>query len=713
MDVLLLGLAFDIFSALSLALSTLFSIFMTLASTSTSIINTTSIMNNIYIIMSVIMLFYITINLLTYLVNPEKLTDKTSGGSKIVIKVIITLALLILTPVIFTISRDLQSAILEENILGRVILSNEDKMNDENFKDVSHSISEVLVRAFLTPKRELGESDPMYDALFFSGATSMTELRTIVQDTVNYNFNWIMAIGCTVVLCLIVFGFLFDVAIRVIKLMFMELIAPIPIISNIIPSKKNNMLSNWVKNTASTYISLFIRISVIFFFLYCITNIDISISGDAEKGIQGNPVIYTFVIIGALLFAKQLPKLLEDIFGIKLDGSFSLNPMTRIREVPLLGSAVQTAGAAIGGFATGASLGYKAGGFGMAAKMGGLGFLSGGRAGFNQTKLMGVAAKEQKIDKTAYNAGASAVAQAITGSDKASAGFGDRFFNNIGTKLNEPAYKQGKVIEDAKKDYEKAFEELSVLKNSEREIASNLGVTRAQTSAYGNQLSAFDNQIAALENSRDLQIEAETQPLEQNLQLKISSRDQDIINSHAMYDRLISDVQSSRTQRIDTMNSAIDSEINNLMNTMSNTTDTATILQCSDRITALRNQRANVEVTVDEQIRNEVNAYQQQRASVETTIDNNISSLQNEIIHRRDEITNNFAQQIDTVRAERETVARNYTVSHEKEIELQTQHDNINIQINDQTEVVAAAKQNIKDQKDKLKDLQGKYKKNE
>lgn len=669
MDILLLGLAFDIFSALSLALSTLFSIFMTLASTSTNIIDISKIIGNIYVLLSVVMLFYMTISLLTYLVNPDKLTDKTSGGSKLVIKVVVTLALLIFTPTVFSISRDLQTAIMEENVLGKVILADNSTLNDESFKDVSHDISEVLVKAFLTPKKGTGESDPMYESLFFSGSTSMTELKTYAQDTLNYDFNWIMAIGCTVVLCLIVFGFLFDIAIRVIKLMFMELIAPIPIISNMIP-KKNNMLTGWMKATVSAYVSLFIRIAVIYFFLYCISNIDVAISGA-----QGNKVIYAFIIIGALLFAKQLPKLIEDIFGIKLDGSFSLNPMARIREVPLLGSAVQTVGAGVGGLVTGASLGYKAGGIGTAIKMGGLGALSGGRAGWNQTKLGGVPIKDQKIEKNAYNAGASAVAQSITGNSDASSGFGDRFFNNIGTHLNEPLFEQKKELDRKTKAYEEAKDAVLVAQDAQREIASNHAVAQSRVNEITGRLNDIDSKISTFRTNyatnRATLITEETD--------RIDTRIAGIRNNRqTIIDDALRDTNANIQQAYDDYR---DGKINGS--------------ERDARVNRYKSEQSTIRQTIENQLNQEITNLQIERTNVERTIDNKL------------------ANELNTLTTERTTVSTSLS-------EAQAVYASYDTQLNDANAEVATAianrdtaKAERDAAKDRYKELQGPFKKNE
>lgn len=659
MDTLLLGLAFDIFSALCTALNTLFLIFLNLANTSTQVLEITkwaAIKENIYIIISVVMIFYLTINFLTYLVSPEKLTDKSSGAQKTIIKIIISVALLVFTPTVFSLSRDLQTAILKENVLGKIIMSTDNKVGNDKFQSFSKTISTTLVKAFLTSKTDPTNKEVMDSDFISTGITSMVELRDIATNKGTHDFNWIMAIASSAILCLLIFGFLFDIAIRLVKLMFMELIAPIPIMMYPISKKGDGAFSKWVKACTSTYASLFIRLALIYFALYFIDYIDADIR-------ENNAVIYSFIIIGALLFVKQLPQLIGDIFGIKMDGKFTLNPMARIREVPLLGSAVHTVGAAAGGLVTGTALGFRAaGGFkgiGSAFKeegfLGGMknigtmtgmstrGMIFGGRAGFKQTSLFGQAVKDQKIDKGAYRAGASSVAQAITGNKDASAGFPDRIFNNMATHLNDPSYNQKKVIGDAEKDYDKAVQQLSVLQDSEREIKSNLDVSIERRNSLNADLTRINTQITNLSNPTTL------------------------------------------TARVAAEKTRINTQISSATGRLITTTDAADRTALQKHIDELREQLNGVDENVENNIRHEISELTAKRADVQMQYN------------------------------QADAAANSYTVQH-NEITARINGGTIidpttgaSVHVNGAINDVADAKKHVKDEKDKLKYMNSDY----
>ena len=170
--------------------------------------------------------------------------------------------------------------------------------------------------------------------------------------------------------------FCFDVAVRSVKLGFLQIIAPIPIISYVDPkSSKSGMFQKWLKSCLSTYADLFIRLIAIYFAIYIIKIVSDSSQlsywyGDGEP----NAIIHVFIIVGALMFAKQVPKLIEDITGIKLSGKFELNPLKKFEDNALGGKRITSAAA---GLVTGGIAGAVAGhGIGRVGR-----FISGGLGG--------------------------------------------------------------------------------------------------------------------------------------------------------------------------------------------------------------------------------------------------------------------------------------------------------------------------------------------
>lgn len=162
-------------------------------------------------------------------------------------------------------------------------------------------------------------------------------------------------------LALLFMSFSFDVAIRNVKLCFLQIIAPIPIILNIEPGDTKGdkkSLGWWTKECLKTYVDLFIRVATVYFGLFLI---NILFTGNSIVGSNNSsPWFKIFMIFGILLFVKQIPEMIGKAFGIDVKGQFSLNPLKRIGENRL-------ASMALGGAA---GLGLSALGTGISAYRG-------------------------------------------------------------------------------------------------------------------------------------------------------------------------------------------------------------------------------------------------------------------------------------------------------------------------------------------------------
>lgn len=171
------------------------------------------------------------------------------------------------------------------------------------------------------------------------------ELITLQADNqyiINYEAPLSTAVGIATLWILIIFCI--DIAVRSIKLGFLQLIAPIPIISYVDPkSGKDGMFKKWYKACFSTFLSLFIRLLALYFAIFIISRMC-----EMTDVITGERVddwwVKIFIILGTLIFAKQLPKLIEDISGIKMDGGFTLNPLKKLEKEALGGKLLSTAG---------------------------------------------------------------------------------------------------------------------------------------------------------------------------------------------------------------------------------------------------------------------------------------------------------------------------------------------------------------------------------
>lgn len=347
-----------------------------------------------YSLLAIFMLFKITFSFVMYIINPDQMMDKAKGAGSIVKNVIIVLILIIVCPRAFSLLREVQSAILTDQIIPKFILgfdSSQESNNPMQFDyydaltndycgtgtgsrtaaTTGDYISLMIFKNFYNgDSRNLKASDissQLKDTDFcvpsFDGMTAYDILNSDVYNAesgdiyvINY---WIListAVGVAVALLLLTMCF--DVAVRSIKLGFLEIISPIPIISYLDPnSGKSGMFKKWLTEVGKTWASLFIRLVALFFAVYVITQLEFLEVGKEFTDKYGY-FVELFIIVGALMFAKQLPKLIETLTGLSVGGGFQLNPFKKVREDAMGGKLL-----------TGAATGMAAGGLALAGGM--------------------------------------------------------------------------------------------------------------------------------------------------------------------------------------------------------------------------------------------------------------------------------------------------------------------------------------------------------
>lgn len=379
-------------------ISTIYDFLITIART--SVLSQADIINmadRIYRLLAVFMVFKVTFSLIMYVVNPDDFSDKTKGVGKLTTNIIISLSLLILTPYIFSYAYQLQTIILEDNSLSALIFGNDnDNANQSSFNTAGDKMAYITMAPFFTPNLGIDElyacaqlttrkndsidnsivmneecdaalitlsnsSDGRFDeqtyrnykagvesgnlGILFRQDAAIATNKDNTEYIIEYKYLFSTILGIVVILLLITFCM--DVALRSIKLAFLQLIAPIPIISYVDPkSGKDGMFKKWYQMCFKTYISLFIRLLALYFAAYIIGRIDRMVD-IVDGSYVTNSLVKIAIIIGALMFAKQLPKILEGL-GIKLDGDgkFFLNPLKKFEEQAAGGKQILGLGAA-------------------------------------------------------------------------------------------------------------------------------------------------------------------------------------------------------------------------------------------------------------------------------------------------------------------------------------------------------------------------------
>ncbi len=173
--------------------------------------------------------------------------------------------------------------------------------------------------------------------------------ENIVAGEITYFFGVSTIVGLFV--CYTFLSFSIDMAVRAAKLAYYQIIAPIPLILQVIPEFKSNM-EKWMKDIIHTFLEVLIRLSVIYVVVYIIAHLNVLTTSSAQLWANENISMSMgffarlLLILGLILFAKMAPDLISKTFGIE-KGDMRLGIGRKLRE----GGAV-TAAATIGAAAT-------------------------------------------------------------------------------------------------------------------------------------------------------------------------------------------------------------------------------------------------------------------------------------------------------------------------------------------------------------------------
>lgn len=336
----------------------------------------------IYTIIGVIMLFKLAFSILTYIIDPDKMTDNKNGFGTIVKDIIVMFILIVTVPLIFRTAMGLQYLILEDDTIGRLVTGH----HGGQYDDVGNRLSTTILLTFIHPNERafpdcagvLSKDDESYQSCLSSLAPYSDvadDFRQIYEDekwakmhifnlamntdkVSGYSdefvitYNWLISTIVGIFTTYILLLFCIDIAVRTFKLAFLQLIAPIPIVAYMDEKGKNGIFKKWVDVCKSTYLDLFVRLAGIDFAIYLISEFIFNghmrichwkLEGTLLKSYKCTfPGLFAmlFMILGVLMFAKELPKLIEEITGLKLGGKFELNPMKKLSSVPIAGAAL-------------------------------------------------------------------------------------------------------------------------------------------------------------------------------------------------------------------------------------------------------------------------------------------------------------------------------------------------------------------------------------
>lgn len=363
------------------------------------------ISRRIYTIIGIVMLFVFAYNIILAIVDPDSLSKGEKSVKNIVQNTIISIVLVTLFPLICEYMQIFQNHIIENNTIGNLIMGSTASDSGENGQTKGAlNVSVTIFTAFYHPIDENKEPVTLtecesssvklcsrYKEMADNAKNGIGGLWNfmhdedlkdgIYDDDMEYLFPLSTIAG--VVAAYLFLSFSLDLGVRAAKLGALKLIAPIPIFLRI-TKPKGGQFDKWFSEFTKTYLQVFERIVIINFAMLLISFVsDINIFASGG-GIFINVIATVVVILGILKFAKDAPKLLEEIFSVKIP-QMSIKKKLNENEYALRGASVLGAAGttAVGNVIKGIGAGKSVG---QIIKTGFGGLIRGGRQGWVQSR---------------------------------------------------------------------------------------------------------------------------------------------------------------------------------------------------------------------------------------------------------------------------------------------------------------------------------------
>lgn len=358
---------------------------------------------NIYVLVSVVMLFAFAVKAIESIINPDMLFDSKKGFASVIKRSVIALVLIVGVPFGFELFYQVQDEVMAKSLIEKIIIGvsiNNNETGEENLAEKSGAgqmLASTALNSVLYPKEEdtcteYEDSDvcsKYNDAMIDIGklANLIPHINEKVGDgddadyVLTYEGAGLLSIVVGVVLIYMLAIFCIDTALRLVKMAFLELTAPISIVAYIFGG--NDILKKWWKELSGTAFSLFGRVAALALMIYVLSLLPDFIDNSNFGPVEGK-VINLLIIMALLMFVKEAPNMIERIFGIKIGGkggiagrlgsmagvgNIAKSAWEKVRNVGMTaaGTALGLAGAAVGAMTSLAGLGFAGGAAGLGA----------------------------------------------------------------------------------------------------------------------------------------------------------------------------------------------------------------------------------------------------------------------------------------------------------------------------------------------------------
>lgn len=310
-----------------------------------------------YVVLGLIMLFVLAYSLLKAVINPDNFAKGEASFPKLIQNVVVSLVIIAILPTVFGLAFNVQNALLNKGTVTNIIMGNETS-NDENSNDnYTYETGDNLFafetfKGFLYPtncnastveeetecRKKIRSNVFLNIPLFGEGKDALTDVdekvkngasfryyagftQAMVGENPELEYSWPISTLVGGFILYVLANFCFDIALRSVKLAFYQIIAPIPVICRVIPGGKlKDVFSKWVKQIISLFLEVFVRIGAIAF---GVKMLDLILNSDqfiALRQSLGFSLTSAIIIMAVVMFIKQIPKVLGDLFGLDTGG---------------------------------------------------------------------------------------------------------------------------------------------------------------------------------------------------------------------------------------------------------------------------------------------------------------------------------------------------------------------------------------------------------
>lgn len=350
-----------------------------------------SISNNLYILVSVVILFAFSVKLIEAIVNPDLLTDSKKGVTGVLKRTIIGLILIVAIPNIFNFLYYFQAEIITNGLVEKVILGYTSTDSDSSTANAGKLIISEVITGLVYPidatgdytekgqpltrevvcgddencnyAQKLIDINPEYEhyVSFLGTEMDYSELENLARGAslgqgITGEEGAIYRADAGGFLLLIVAGFLLyqvivlclDAGLRLVNLGILEMMAPIIIVSYV--AGGSEYLSKWAKMVTEKFLSIFIRIVAL---ALMVLGIEL-VKGSSIFNNESSTFLFELVvIIGLLRLVKDLPNIISKLFGVDVKTGSGIKG--RLGEMAGIGGLAQKAWGGLGGLAKGAA----------------------------------------------------------------------------------------------------------------------------------------------------------------------------------------------------------------------------------------------------------------------------------------------------------------------------------------------------------------------